>query len=349
MRAEHQRHRGPRRRQRAQGHAGGPGEGEQSAAPYRAVQAPMQQPAAAEERADHVGQRTGGHRDAVLRRAQAEHLDIGKRRGREQREQAAIGGRDQQRPGLERRVREHRACIAGQCRSVQCPHVAHGQRLRHFEPGVDQNEHRKDRHRSQRTAPAQHHRQHAAEQRCGDRQHAEPRQAERHDARALVRLVEVAHHRPCTDHRCGHRGALRDAPGDQPADVRGERGADAGQHQQGQAGEQHRAAAEAVGDRAPHQLRQPESQDQRRHRQLRRAHRCAQVARQQRQCRQVEVGHHRLQAEQQRQRDRRHGGCQDRGAHCRRAAFAAGCEFGHAESVPAGCIPIRGQVLPTVR
>jgi hypothetical protein len=73
----------------------------------------------------------------------------------------------------------------------------------------------------------------------------------------------------------------------------------AGQRVQRQPAQQHRPPPEAVGHRAPHQLAQAEGQDQRRHRQLRRRHRRAQLACQLRQRRQVQVGGDGLQAQQQ--------------------------------------------------
>ncbi len=66
-----------------------------------------------------------------------------------------------------------------------------------------------------------------------------------------------------------------------------------------QAQQQHRAAAEAVRQRAPHQLRNAEGQQQRGQRQLRLRHRRAEAFGERRQRGQVQVGGDRLDAQQQ--------------------------------------------------
>ena len=146
-------------------------------------------------------------------------------------------------------------------------------------------------------------------QRAGQRDQPQPGQRLGHDARAIGRHVQVAHHRARADHRRAHAHALQRAPGDQRADVGRHHAADAGQHEDRQPAQQHRPAAEAVGHRPEQQLAEAEGEEQRRQRQLRAAHRRLQVGRQAGQRRQVQVGGDRLRAQQQReQRDDRAAG-----------------------------------------
>jgi hypothetical protein len=125
--------------------------------------------------------------------------------------------------------------------------------------------------------------QEAAAHRRRDGDHAEPGQAARHHARAFARRVEVADDRAAARHRRRHRDALQRAPGDQRADARRQRAADAGDDIEREAREEHRPAAEAIGERPAQELREAEADDERRQRQLGGADARAEVALQRRQ------------------------------------------------------------------
>ena len=285
----------PAQRQQAQP----AGQREPAAAPHRAGQAQAGQQVAAQEGAGQVRGRATGHRQPIAPGRQAQRADVDKRGAGEEHEQAAVGGRDQGRPGTEGGVLRHLAQAAPQRPGRQRLRVALRHGFRQPAPDEGQRQRAGEGHQAQRRAPACGCRHQATQAGRQDGDQPQTGQAARHHVRALAGFVQITHHRPCAHHRGGQPQPLRRPPGHQPADAGCQRRADAGQGVQAEAPQQHRAPAVPVGQGPGHQLRQAKGQQQGRHGELHRRHGRAQFTRQQRQGGQVQVGGDGLQAQQQ--------------------------------------------------
>ena len=114
-------------------------------------------------------------------------------------------------------------------------------------------------------------------------------------------LEQVTHHSACGHDASAHGDALHRAPGDQPSHVGRQRTSDRGQRVSAHAPQQDGAAAKAVGQRSPDELRQAKCQQQRREGELGLTHARAKALGDGGQGGQIQVGGDGLQAEQQRQ------------------------------------------------
>ena len=240
------------------------GQREQRAAPHRAAQAVAQQQAPAQTGAGDVGERDrrAGSAPYSARRG-AEHVDEHERRAGEQAEQAAVGAGREQRPGPKGRVAR---ATAAQLRSS-------GARPRRVRVAPRHGLREAPARRSASVAAPN--TASASSAACqpkplrpagrprsalthGD--HAQAGQRARHHARAFVRL------RTGRARSSGRRSRPRPSPRPAARARRsatrcvGERGAEhAGHDVEREADQQHRPAAEAVGQRPADQLRRSRS------------------------------------------------------------------------------------------
>ncbi len=156
----------------------------------------------------------------------------------------------------------------------------------------------KYRQRHQCNAPAEQLRQQAAQRRADAGQQAQAGQSLGHDAGAIFRRVEVPHNGTRAHHNRTHRRALHNAPGDELCDGGRQHAGNGCQCVGRQAPEQDGAPAKTVGQRAPDELGQAKSQQQRAQRELRLCHGCGKTFGQRRQGGQVQIGGDGLYAQQ---------------------------------------------------
>ena len=101
----------------------------------------------------------------------------------------------------------------------------------------------------------------ASEDGCHGRRQPEEERHERHEALRLDVVEEVADHRAAHHHARAHRQALHRAPRDEHVNVVRERRSQGGERVHHERGEDHRAASEAVRERAVKEEHDPEREE----------------------------------------------------------------------------------------
>ena len=251
-------------------------------------------PAPAHDRAGQVGHRGPADDRAESDAGDAVGLEVEIGRTGEEPEVGGVAERVEQGPRAKRGVAQDPRVAGEQRPEPQGVGLECASRLRHPHQHECQASEPEQAHRTQGGAPAQRFGQQGARNRHHHRDAGQRRHRDRHHVRAMLLLVEVAHHRACAHHRRGDAQALQHTCRDQHLDGGRERTEAGRSGIQQEAGDEHRAAPETVGRRPPEQLAQAEAEHERGQRQLHHADRRGELVADRRQRRQVEIGAQRL-------------------------------------------------------